>query len=164
MKVEDVMTKEVQCCLPEAKLSEAAQKMSDRDCGVVPVVDARGRIQGILTDRDIALTLGRLTHRPSSEVAVREAMTRKVHACAPADELSSALRKMRSEGVNRLPVVAPSGEIAGILSIHDILFRIGPGRGGEVGISNDDLVATVRGIWCEQKAARMVQGTESSRK
>lgn len=155
MKVQDVMTKEVQCCLPEAKLSEAAQKMSDRDCGVVPVVDTRGRIQGILTDRDVAVALGRLSHRPSSEVTVREAMTRKVHACAPADELSTALRKMRAEGVNRLPVVAASGEIAGILSIHDVLFRIGPGPGGQMGISSDELVATVRGIWCEQKAARM---------
>jgi CBS domain-containing protein len=36
-------------------LRDAAVIMREENCGVVPVVDDSGRLQGILTDRDIVV-------------------------------------------------------------------------------------------------------------
>lgn len=166
MKVQDVMRREVQTCLAGSKLSEALRKMGEHDCGAIPVVDADGKIEGILTDRDAALALGRMADRPASQVTAGEAMTRQVHTCAPADDLSAALKKMRVEGIHRLPVVETSGRTVGILSTHDFLFRMGPGPQGQLGISDEELVRTFRGIWYEQKAAKVagVTGTPKAQK
>ena len=39
MKVRDVMTKTVACCLPETNLAAAGALMWETDCGVLPVVN-----------------------------------------------------------------------------------------------------------------------------
>src|SRR5690349_16562501 len=50
-----VMTADVVTCSPNDTLHRAAQIMWERDCGAVPVVDAAGRVAGIVTDRDLAM-------------------------------------------------------------------------------------------------------------
>ncbi|MEW6544882.1 MAG: CBS domain-containing protein [Nitrospirota bacterium] len=55
MKVRDVMTSPVQYCAPETNPAEAATKMWDSDCGILPVVDSTGRVVGLITDRDICM-------------------------------------------------------------------------------------------------------------
>ena len=73
MQLQDVMTPAVEVIAPEASISEAAEKMSHRDIGPLPVCDGE-RVVGLLTDRDItvrAVAAGRdprMTH-------VRDIMT-----------------------------------------------------------------------------------------
>ena len=57
MRVEKVMTSDVESCLASNTLSEAAAVMWRRDCGAVPVVDEERRVVGVITDRDICMAL-----------------------------------------------------------------------------------------------------------
>lgn len=70
MKVQDIMTADVETCRLDDTLDRPAAIMWERDCGVVPVVDDESRIVGMLTDRDIcmaAYTQG----RPLPEIRCR---------------------------------------------------------------------------------------------
>ena len=52
MRVQDIMTRDVQSCGPESDLAAAAMIMWKRDCGSVPVVNAEQKVIGMITDRD----------------------------------------------------------------------------------------------------------------
>ena len=53
MKVEDVMVKDVKFCSPNTNLAAATEMFWADCCGTLPVVDDRGNVVGIITDRDI---------------------------------------------------------------------------------------------------------------
>ena len=55
MNVKQIMTHPVVTCSIESHLNVVARLMWDNDCGTIPVVDAEGRLAGIVTDRDICM-------------------------------------------------------------------------------------------------------------
>jgi CBS domain-containing protein len=124
MQVHDVMTKEVQCCVPDDSLERAARYMWDRDCGSLPVCqtasDGDYRTIGMITDRDICMC-ALFQGRPLAELRVSDAMTKKVISCQPNDELTQAERLMREQRIRRLPVTdAGSGRLQGVISLADV--------------------------------------------
>jgi CBS domain-containing protein len=113
------MTEDVFTCTPEASLAEATRIMWERDCGVVPVLDADGRVAGVVTDRDAcmaAYTKG----RPLAQIPVATVMSTGVHTCRPDDDLGHAEKIMRLKQVRRLPVVDDGDRLVGLLSLNDI--------------------------------------------
>ena len=118
MQVKDMMVREVKTCAPDDSLSHAAQLMWDHDCGVVPVVSGR-RVLGMITDRDACMA-AYTQDRRLSEIKVASAMSKRVHACRPTDDVKKVEEMMRSEQVRRLPVVDAGGDLVGILSINDL--------------------------------------------
>jgi CBS domain-containing protein len=125
MKVKDVMTREVKTCTPETDLSAVAQSMWMRDCGVLPVIDQRGQVVGMITDRDICIATG-CRRRDPATIIVSEVMTRKVHSCSPEIDLYEALKIMQQKQVRRLPVIDAAGKLRGLLSINDVALKIQP--------------------------------------
>lgn len=125
MKVEDVMTKEVKTCAPETDLSEAANSMWMRDCGVLPVVDGKGRVVGMITDRDVCIATG-CHRRDPATILVRDVTTGNVHSCSPETDLREALRMMQRKQVRRLPVIDSAGKLCGVLSLDDVARKIQP--------------------------------------
>ena len=121
MNARDVMTRPAYTCRLDTTLDEASRFMEENACGTLIVLDGAGRLAGILTDRDLALTIGRTESRPS-DVSVVGAMTRNVHTCLPNDDLSLALERMSNAKVRRLPVVDADGKVQGMLSIDDIVL------------------------------------------
>ena len=93
MNARDVMTRPAYTCRLDTTLDEASRFMEENACGTLIVLDGAGQLAGILTDRDLALTIGRTESRPS-DVSVVGAMTRNVHTCLPNDDLSVALGRM----------------------------------------------------------------------
>jgi CBS-domain-containing membrane protein len=156
MRVQDVMTRNVKSCQPEATVDQAAMMMWDYDCGVLPVVDDDRRVMGMITDRDIAIaaaTRGRLT----THIKVGEVMSGNVFACAEDEDIKSALNTMRRERVRRLPVINYDGRLAGILSLNDVVLRAEESRAGRAPeISQEDLVSTLKAI-CEHSRAQQQQ-------
>lgn len=146
MKVYDVMTKDVMVCGPETSLAEAAIMMWDRDCGVLPVVDEEGRILAMITDRDIAIAAA--THgRPAHQIAVREAMSRRVLSARFDEDLGAALKTMRHDKIRRLPVVDNEGRLKGIVTINDIVCRAAEPHGAVVPeITYEDAMSTIKAI------------------
>ena len=62
MTVCDLMTSDVEACRPDTDLAAVAKMMRDRDCGLMPLVDAAGTFGGDVADRAtcIASTTRRL--------------------------------------------------------------------------------------------------------
>jgi CBS domain-containing protein len=122
MKVRDIMTREVVSCAKDTTLAAAARLMLLGHFGTLPVVDAEGRVAGIITDRDIAMAAA-AQNRSAGHIAVQEAMTAAVRRCFSDDGVDAALKQMAEARVRRLPVIDPAGHLAGIVSIDDIVRR-----------------------------------------
>ena len=120
MQVHDVMTEPPQTCPRTMRLADASRRMRDSGCGSLVVLGARGRIVGIVTDRDLALALG--GHRNAGHLAVDHVMSQPVHMCRPDDDVTVALARMASLRVRRLPVVVEDGDVKGLISIDDIVL------------------------------------------
>lgn len=135
MQVQDAMTREVVSCSIGDTLCVAAQRMWDHDCGAMPVVDADGRLAGMITDRDIcmaAYTQG----RPLHEIPVTGAMARQVFSCYADDRIEEAEAVMAEKQVRRLPVVDDFNVPIGMLSLSDIAreaLASGQPRNGRLG-------------------------------
>jgi CBS domain-containing protein len=122
MKILDIMTREVRTCGLDTSLTEVARLMRTGCCGAIPVVDADGGIAGVVTDRDISMAIVTSARKPIN-IAAREIMSPHVHACAPDDDVRTALQTMKNARVRRLPVVGHGGRLAGIVSMDDIILR-----------------------------------------
>jgi CBS domain-containing protein len=119
MKVEAIMKRQVQTCRVDQTLNEAVQIFWDKDCGAVPVLDAEGKLVGMLTDRDVAIT-AYFRGDALKNVCVADAMARRVLSVKRADDVLDALEVMRTHQVRRLPVVDAEGTVEGIVSLSDL--------------------------------------------
>lgn len=120
MKVADVMTSHVKRCTADTNLAAVTQLLWENDCGVVPVVNERCEVIGILTDRDICIALG-TRNQPASTLTAGAVMSRDVVTCAPEDDCTEVLQAMARRQVRRLPVVAIGGVLKGIVSLDDLV-------------------------------------------
>jgi CBS domain-containing protein len=116
----DVMTRMPKTVTRGSALREAAVIMRDENCGVVPVVDSDGRLQGILTDRDIVV---RGLVGESGQLSIEEVMTDDVSAVTEDEPLTSVLDLMGRKQVRRVPVVDRDDRLLGIISMADIANR-----------------------------------------
>lgn len=119
------MTKELKTCTPETDLSAVANSMWMRDCGVLPVVDGKGQVVGMITDRDVCIATGYHRRDPAT-ILVRDVMTGNVYSCSPETDLREALRMMQRKQVRRLPVIDSAGKLRGVLSLDDVARKIQP--------------------------------------
>src|SRR5436305_6806173 len=103
---------------PDAKLSAAVKILSERRIGAVLVMSG-GRIEGILSERDIVRVLGErgaaVLEQPVSSV-----MTRKVVSCREKDTVSSIMERMTTGKFRHLPVVEDD-KVVGLISIGDVV-------------------------------------------
>ena len=108
---------------PDAKLSTAIKLLGERRIGAVLVM-SEGRIEGILSERDIVRVLGErgagVVDEPISTV-----MTRKVVSCREKDTVSEIMETMTNGKFRHLPVVEDS-KVVGLISIGDVVkWRVG---------------------------------------
>lgn len=144
MKCKEVMTADVTCCVPSDPVSAAAHRMRDRRIGPVPVVQnlATRRVEGILTDRDIAVKVVAEGRNPES-TPVSMVMTNSLVTCHPEDDVEDAMAAMKDRLVRRVLVVDEDGILQGIISQADIATRVNNAkRTGEVvrEISEDGVI------------------------
>jgi CBS domain-containing protein len=118
MLVKEVMVSGVAFCSPEANLAEVAAILWESRCGCLPVVDNKGRVISMITDRDIAIALGTRSVR-ASEVKAKDVAPARVFTCAPNDDFEAALNTMVTQNVRRLPVIQDE-KLAGLISIDDL--------------------------------------------
>ncbi len=146
MKVKEVMMGTPYHIPLEANLGMATELMWKGNCGFLPVVDAANKLCGVITDRDICVALG-TRNQTAGQVLVEEVVQCKVHACNAEDDIHIALQTMKEGHVRRLPVVDFNGNLAGVVSMDDLLLRAEPSRlGSEPGLSADEVVRGYRAI------------------
>lgn len=124
MKISELMTKNPCTVTPDTPVSEAARLMKEEDVGSVPVVErvggaeTRGRLVGVVTDRDIAVRL--VAEGRTTDVPVRDVMSGGVKTAGPDDSVDSVMSLMGREQVRRIPVVDERGALVGVVSQADL--------------------------------------------
>jgi CBS domain-containing protein len=103
---------------PDAKLSAAVKILSERRIGAVLVMSG-GRMEGILSERDIVRVLG-ARGAAVLEEPVSAVMTRKVVSCREKDTVASIMERMTTGKFRHLPVVEDD-KVVGLISIGDIV-------------------------------------------
>jgi len=142
MRIDQLMRKPAVTCRSSDSLNVAAQRMWENDCGVLPVVDDKEVLVGIVTDRDIcmaAYTQG----LPLSLMPVSTAMAGTVFSCRPGDPLESAEELMAERQVRRLPVVDSDKHVLGVLSVNDIARWL---SASQISGEKDEALRTVAAI------------------
>ena len=115
----EVMTPDPRTCSPFSSVIEAVMIFRDADCGAVPVLDEQGKPVGVLTDRDVALSLA--DHEEGLPgLPVSQIMTRGVVSVTPETDLDTVIAKFGDAGVRRLLVVDSQDRLAGIVAWSDI--------------------------------------------
>lgn len=99
-------------------LREAARKMAERNVGAAIVLDEMAPGPGIVSERDIIVSLG-AGEDPDTEV-VGDHMTAKIISAAPDWSLERAAVEMAQRHIRHL-VVVEQGELVGVLSMRDIM-------------------------------------------
>lgn len=121
--VSRVMTAPVASCGLFDSLQDATRIMWDCDCGAAPVVDEEGRVVGVITDRDVAMS-AYLTGRKASEEQVRRAMSNKLVTTKADSTVAEVLVLMGLHQLRRLPVVDDKNRLLGMVSVADITRHI----------------------------------------
>jgi len=118
MWLKDIMQKNVVTALPSDPIELVARKMAEQKIGSVLIVGNDKKIQGIVTDRDIALAVAAEGRNPKTTFA-SELMSRQVLCAEIGTDLETALQKMNSAHARRLPVT-DHGNLVGIVSSTDL--------------------------------------------
>ncbi len=118
MKVREGMNKVVLTVGPGHTLREAAAQMTARKVGAAVVMDPEAPGLGIITERDLMISIGN-GENPDSEM-VADHLTANLVYATPEWSLEQAAVAMVRGGFRHL-VVVDAGEIAGILSVRDIV-------------------------------------------
>jgi CBS domain-containing protein len=109
----------VESIQPGAKLSDAVKLLGEKKIGAVLVLNMGGRIEGILSERDIVRVLSERGAGVLDE-PVSAVMTRKVVSCRSADTVAAIMEMMTIGKFRHLPVVE-DGKLVGLISIGDIV-------------------------------------------
>jgi CBS domain-containing protein len=125
---------------PTASLGDATASLRDHGVGALVVSSGGGRIEGILSERDVVRalaahgggTLGR---------SVASAMSTDVLTCRAADTVDELMAMMTSRRFRHLPVVDDDGALAGIVSIGDVVKQ----RLGQLENENQQLFDYIQG-------------------
>lgn len=118
MQVRDGMSTEVLTVGPDHSLRAASRAMAARRVGAAVVHDPDGEGVGIITERDVLTSVG-AGQDPDAE-HVRDHVTTDLVYAAPSWTLEQAADAMLRGGFRHL-VVLDAGEVAGILSVRDIV-------------------------------------------
>jgi len=118
MRVREAMSREVLTVGPEHTLREVSKAMHARRVGAAVVVDPEGQGAGILTERDVLIAIADGAD-PDRETASGH-LTPEIVYASPDWSLEQAAEAMLRGGFRHL-VVLDEGDVAGILSVRDIV-------------------------------------------
>jgi CBS domain-containing protein len=148
LRVTDVMTREVITATPQTSLVELARLLGERRLGCVPVIEADGRLVGIVTESDLFIKKLQLPQSEQSYPALfkepialdqlpevyaamsqhlttADIMTRKVVCVKETHSLAHAIQLVMRYDLKRLPVLdadpEAGGKLIGLITRADII-------------------------------------------
>ena len=138
----DIMSAPAVACREEAYFEEVAELLADREISGLPVVDASGRVVGVVSERDLAHALGgpliRLVLRrpvhsgpflrgphavPIGAKRASDIMTSPAIVADPGMPLRRLAQTMLEQQINRIPIVY-LGRLVGLVTRGDLLGAI----------------------------------------
>jgi IMP dehydrogenase len=101
----------------DKKIKDALEIMSRYSISGIPIVDAKNKLKGILTNRD-------LRFEPNEETLISEIMTKENLITAPAGtDLTEAELILQKHKIEKLLVVDKAGNLKGLITFKDIQKR-----------------------------------------
>jgi CBS domain-containing protein len=116
MKVQEIMSKNVASLKSDESVQRAAQMMKQYNVGSIPVC-CDGKLEGIVTDRDIALRTIAAGH--DSQQKVGEIMSTNPTVGNPGMDVNDAAKVMSQKQIRRLPIT-DNNNLIGIVALGDI--------------------------------------------
>ncbi|MDR3045426.1 MAG: CBS domain-containing protein [Desulfovibrio sp.] len=131
MLIREWMTQDVITVTPDTSMMKASKILKENRIRRLPVVDAEGRLVGIVSDRDIkeaspskATTLDmHELYYLLSEIKVKDIMTRDPFTVRADDTVETVALNMIEKRIGGLPVVDDAGKLVGIISDSDV-FKV----------------------------------------
>ena len=108
---------------PDTGLQHVVDLLREKRIGALLVLSESGKLEGILSERDIVRKLSETPGQVLAET-VNTLMTRKVQVCSPDDSLMSVLALMTEGRFRHMPVME-GDQLIGIVTIGDVVhFRL----------------------------------------
>ena len=116
MKVLSWMTTSPYCAHPDELLIDVATAMQRGHFRQAPVVDADGKLVGIVTQRDLSEHKGYL-----NSTRVSAAMVEPAVAIGPDDSVEDATRTILERKIGGLPIIDAERRVVGVVTTTDLL-------------------------------------------
>ena len=119
--IRDLAIHKVATVPSDTSLRDCAQAMREKHVGSLVLVDPGSRRPlGIVTDRDIVVEAVAVGLDPMT-ITAGDIAAKPVVTVRDDEDVLEALARMRENGVRRLPVTGADGQLAGVLSLDDLL-------------------------------------------
>ena len=122
MRVSDLIgsRKEVYFITDDKSVMDAAQYLREKQVRSVGVVDAQGKLTGVISQSDISDKVAAENKNPES-MKVSEIMSRRLLTVTPEMTFEDSLRAMEQNGVYHLLILDAENRFQGMLSVSDLL-------------------------------------------
>ena len=108
------------CLSAATTVSEAVDRMLDGHQAGVLIVDEKGRLAGIFTERDVLNRVVGKSRNPKT-TPLREVMTVKPQALATRDRIAYAVHCMSVAGYRTMPLVDDEQRPIGVITVNDVI-------------------------------------------
>jgi CBS domain-containing protein len=114
-------SKQLWSILPDASVFEALKLMAEKEIGALMVIDKKGKVAGIMTERDYARKII-LKGKTSPKTLVKEIMTPvdKMFKVKPDTSLEDCMVLMTGKHIRHVPVFDRT-KFIGLVSIGDVV-------------------------------------------
>ncbi|HUO21661.1 MAG TPA: CBS domain-containing protein [Caulobacteraceae bacterium] len=106
-------------CSPHETLAAAAQQLAEHRIGAMVVMDDKGQVTGIISERDIVRAVAGAGARALSS-PVQSFMSRGIIYAEPRETVDTLLSRMTDRRIRHLPV-CHNGHLMGVVSIGDLV-------------------------------------------
>jgi CBS domain-containing protein len=127
----DIMTPGADWIDLDLTVMEAAKRMADGDMGAMPICNGQGRLQGMITDRDIVVKVIAAGKDPNSTKVSELADQPEVVTIGADDPVEEACKTMKKHAVRRLPVI-DGNELVGMVAQADIARELPETKVGDL--------------------------------
>jgi CBS domain-containing protein len=131
MTVAELMQTNLKTIDSHATIAELVLSLADAHVSGMPVVDANGRVIGVVSASDVLTAEAEADSQGErrallDQTAVSEIMTPRPFTVAPDDDVREAARQMLYADVHRL-FVAEDDRVVGVISTTDIVRAVATG-------------------------------------
>ena len=154
LRCRDIMTKDLAVATRDTPLTQVALMMKQEDTGVIPVVEydtvgngrsqetdrdrdrddrydgraySRGKLVGLITDRDVAVRAV-AEGKDCTTTRAEDIMSVDIHTARPNDRVVEVIRMMANKQVRRIPTVNENGYLVGMISMADVASEVDDDR------------------------------------
>ena len=120
MRIGDIGSWQSVACAGDASVQSAALLMRKHHVGDLVVLGADQSPVGIITDRDIVVSVIALGLDPAS-LLVSDIMSADLFTAREDDDLVDTIEHMRARGIRRVPLISKDGKLSGVVSLDDVL-------------------------------------------